>query len=97
MFTMVAAAAGVVLATAVAILVAGFFGADPSHLPGLPNLQPAQQEVVKVPDPQPTPTPATTAAGRTNSSPAPTPSSTLDTRGNKPTHTPNHPRPTRTK
>jgi hypothetical protein len=104
LFTMIAAAAGVLLATSVVVLVAGFFGAGPSYLPGLPDLQPAQQEVARVPDGPPSsdpalprPAPATTSPQNGNN-PAPT-VSTSDTRGNgnRPTHTPGHPQPSRTK
>jgi len=98
LFTMIAAAAGVLLTTAVVILVAGFVGAGSSHLPGLPDLQPVQQEVAKVPEPPPSSglqtDPARTPPPQGGTTTAP---STPDTRGNKPTHTPNHPQPTRTK
>jgi hypothetical protein len=100
MFTMIAAVAGVLLTTAVVMLLAGFVGAGPSQLPGLPDLHPVQQEVARVPG---TPAPAgegvgPTGAATTTTGPThPAPLSTVDTRGNKPTHTPAHPQPTRTR
>ncbi|HZM75579.1 MAG TPA: hypothetical protein VFC19_07615 [Candidatus Limnocylindrales bacterium] len=101
LFTMIAAAAGVLMTTAVVILVAGFVGPSAGHLPGLPDLQPAQQqEVAKLPQPEPgDPTTAPPRAGN-GSAPAIAPS-TSDTRGNGngniPTSRPDHPHPTKTK
>jgi len=98
LFTIIAAAAGVLLTTAVVILVAGFVGAGPSHLPGLPDLQGPQQEVARVPDPSPSSVTSRSNTPKDGTNPTPT-VSTSDTRGNgnRPTHTPNHPQPTKTK
>jgi hypothetical protein len=105
-FTVIAAAAGVLLTSAAAILIAGFFGAGPSSLPGLPDLPPAQQEVARVPEPPSSPVPS-----RLEGAPGNRPSqngtnqsssvSTSDTRGNgngnRPTRPPNHPQPTKSR
>jgi hypothetical protein len=100
LFTMIAAGAGVLLITAVVILVAGFVGVGPSHLPGLPDLHPVQQEVVPIQEAHPQGSPDSQNPEGANPTTGPSqavPSPTLDTHGNKPTHNPNHPQPTRTK
>lgn len=102
--TALAAGAGVLLTTAMVILVAGFTGVGPSPLPGLPALNPAQQEIARVPAQapppsssaprpaaEPTDTTATTAPARGGP-----PTSTQDPRGNRPSRTA-HPQPTKTK
>src|SRR5262250_976659 len=74
LFTMIAAAAGVLMTTAVVILVAGFVGPSAGHLPGLPDLQPGQQqEVAKVPQPTPAPGVPSARPPRAGTDPTPAP------------------------
>lgn len=102
-FTALAAGTGVLLTTAMIILVAGFTGAGPSPLPGLPALNPAQQEIARIPAQAPPSSPAPrraepTAATATTTAPARggPPSATQEQRGNRPSRTA-HPQTTKTK
>lgn len=97
-FTALGAAGGTLLITALAVLVAGIFGAGPAHLPGLPGLAPQQPLGV-------TAKPAGTASSTTSSqvtnptarttsaapTPAVTPSPTPTKITGKPTSGPSHP------
>lgn len=102
---MMGAVAGVMMASAAVVLVVGFVGPSGGHLPGLPDLQPGQQEVAKVPQPTPSPD-GPPSPRRGGNAPAPAPPetpSTSDNRGNgngngaNPSNRPDHPRPTKSK
>jgi hypothetical protein len=90
------AAAGVLVVVALALLVAGLFGASPVPLPGLPDLgrpvQPSAPALVTNPENPPrngSPTPSATPGPSATSSPGPTHTN----QGKKPSDTTTHGRP----